>query len=605
MEISKIQTVRVSKHQMVSMEDCFEKIKVLLDKISKSKENIESRHSINRVCCNDIHSSINIPATKKSTMDGYAVNFNSTNVKKEISIVEKIYAGKTVSEEIHKLENITNKCVYLTTGASVPNWCNAIIPIEYTIKSKNNNCINILEDFKLTEKKFIRDVGSDLKQGDVILNANSIINTSDITMLLSCKIPHICVYKQPIIGLISTGDEIYDLYSKLDKENVLNSDDFMVDSNKEMIRQMLIQSCYIDPKNILDFGNLSDNYDLTEEKIRSIDGKCDILISSGGVSMGEKDLVKLYLENNSDTAEIIFGRLNMKPGKPTTLAKINNMLFFALPGNPVSCFVTFHLLISYAINLFQNQIKFPLKSITAKLQHLYNLDIERPEYARGFIYFNSSELELQVLINGNQQSSRIRSAQNSNCLISLPKGNESKMQIKSDEIVECLLLNLGSNQIGSMDSNGVKELLSHCNIEKTSVVKGEDECRCKIEQDTIETTTSNFKKKTESQSPRKNLKESRIFTVGLLTISDRASKGEYKDESTPKMEEFFGHFKDKYLVKIKRVVPDEKDQISESLIEFSDIEKMDLVSFKNYITIYIMHFWRNRTFRKRRYSRSN
>ena len=565
MEINKVQTVRVSNHKMMDMDECYEKIKSLFteEEISKRVENIETRNSINRISSSDVFSSINIPSNRKSTMDGFAVQFKTTDVKQPLEVVDKIFAGKAISQELQNIQNANNKCVYITTGASLPNWCDSVIPIEYTILNKENN-ISILEDIVLAEKTFIREIGSDLKKGDIVLSSNSVITVSDITMLISCKITHVSVYKQPVVGLISTGDEIYDLYNHSSNKLNLESDDFMVDSNKEMLKQMLIQSCHLNPNNIIDFGNLSDNYDLTEEKINNINGECDFLISSGGVSMGERDLIKLYLENNRDKINILFGRLNMKPGKPTTLAKLSKTIFFAFPGNPVSCFVTFNLLFCYSVNLFQNNTRFPLKSIDVKLHHEYTLDNERPEYARGIIYYNSADCELQVVINGNQQSSRIRSAQNTNCLVYLPKATSTKKEIKFNESVKCLLLNLGTNSLGSKSAEEVKELLQVLNL-NTKMLK-QDECLCSdVNSNSQNPSHNNFHKNKSGVvgiSPECKRIESRIFTVGLITISDRASKGEYKDESTPCMEDFFNHFNEKYIVKIKKLVPDEKDEIA-------------------------------------------
>ena len=210
MEISKIQTVRTSNHQMMSMDDCFDNIKSLISKLNKIGENIETRNTINRINTSNIYSPINIPETRKSTMDGYSLNLDSINLNQNIIVIDKVFAGKSTNEGKESVYDRnfdkTNKCVYITTGASVPDWCDTIIPIEFTLPviEKNKYEIKIIDTFKPTKNKFIREIGSDLKKCDLVLHSNSIVNCSDITMLLSCTISHINVYKQPTIGLIST-----------------------------------------------------------------------------------------------------------------------------------------------------------------------------------------------------------------------------------------------------------------------------------------------------------------------------------------------------------------------------------------------------------------
>jgi gephyrin len=138
------------------------------------------------------------------------------------------------------------------------------------------------------------------------------------------------------VGVLSTGNEIvpYDL-SELNYGQVR-------DSNRVMLSLLLKQhGC-----TVKDYGICKDNETELDEKLRTILSECDMVITSGGVSMGDHDFVKPWVEKNG---QVLFGRLNMKPGKPTTLGKINDKLVFALPGNPVSCFVTFHLLVARAL----------------------------------------------------------------------------------------------------------------------------------------------------------------------------------------------------------------------------------------------------------------
>ena len=139
------------------------------------------------------------------------------------------------------------------------------------------------------------------------------------------------VYQKPVIGLISSGNELVDA-----SEAVL-PDGKIRDSNKAMLQAFLAEANH-DRFMVKDYGCMRDSGQEIDEIMVKATEECDIVVTSGGVSMGKKDLIKPYLEARG---QVFFGRLNMKPGKPTTFGKIGNCLVFSLPGNPVSCFVTF------------------------------------------------------------------------------------------------------------------------------------------------------------------------------------------------------------------------------------------------------------------------
>ena len=137
-----------------------------------------------------------------------------------------------------------------------------------------------------------------------------------------------------------------------------------------MIKAILQSYGFYDVKS---YGIIIDTWELIDQTITHMLSECDIIITSGGVSMGEKDLMKPYLESKG---EILFGRLNMKPGKPTTLARINTQLIFAFPGNPVSCFVTAHLFISRALKIISGDQNYQFPLIKVKITKEIRLDKE-------------------------------------------------------------------------------------------------------------------------------------------------------------------------------------------------------------------------------------
>ena len=187
------------------------------------------------------------------------------------------------------------------------------------------------------------------------------------------RVKGIKVFRKPVIGLLSTGNELVDASSAELEDGKIR------DSNKLMLKSIIKE--YQIASEVKDFGTVSDREDSLHEAMQKATKECDIVVTSGGVSMGELDLVKPYVENNG---KVFFGRLNMKPGKPTTFGQINRALVFALPGNPVSAFVTAHLfLVTTAKKLAGQHDSYDWQSMNVQLiPRNVKVDPERPEYHR-------------------------------------------------------------------------------------------------------------------------------------------------------------------------------------------------------------------------------
>ena len=187
------------------------------------------------------------------------------------------------------------------------------------------------------------------------------------------RVKGIKVFRKPVIGLLSTGNELVDASSAELEDGKIR------DSNKLMLKSIIKE--YQIASEVKDFGTVSDREDSLHEAMQRATKECDIVVTSGGVSMGELDLVKPYVENNG---KVFIGRLNMKPGKPTTFGQINRALVFALPGNPVSAFVTAHLfLVTTAKVLAGQHDSYDWQSMNVQLiPRNVKVDPERPEYHR-------------------------------------------------------------------------------------------------------------------------------------------------------------------------------------------------------------------------------
>lgn len=222
------------------------------------------------------------------------------------------------------------------------------------------------------------------------------------------------VYKKAIIGLLSSGNELVECH-----EDGELADGKIRDSNKPMMKGLLIQSG-VSPNQIRDFGSMSDDSEDIHTKMQEALKEVDILVTTGGVSMGKRDLIKPYVEA---TGEVFFGRLNMKPGKPTTFGRIGGALVFALPGNPVSCFVTFQLFVLPSIKLLSGSSEDSVHPLMLKVSlqpAKVKLDAERPEYHRAVAVQDASTAKVFAFSTGSQLSSRLLSAKSVNCLVYLP-----------------------------------------------------------------------------------------------------------------------------------------------------------------------------------------
>jgi molybdenum cofactor synthesis domain-containing protein len=356
--------VIVSKYRMVEMNDAFKMLKDYFLGLEKHVVEVDITKSQNYICAEDVFSKYDVPRTNTSMMDGYGIDTTKVS-DSTLDVVKAIYAGDNEGENIESI----NKCIYVTTGSSLPANINCVVPIEKVEQIEYNKRIKLLCELKVDQ--FIRHTGTDVEKGQKLLNINDTISITDISLLSSTGINRVKVYKLPRIGLMSTGNEICDI----DNINM----NYTVDTNRVSIK-LILNSLYpnID---IVDYGIIQDEWEsIVNAFDKAVDDGVDMLITSGGVSMGERDLVKKFLEKNGN---IVFGRLNMKPGKPTTFATYKSLAVMGLPGNPVSFVVCSYLIVSYALKLFQNQDVFPFRMIRAKLMGNHNIDTERPEYSRG------------------------------------------------------------------------------------------------------------------------------------------------------------------------------------------------------------------------------
>lgn len=387
----------------------------------------------------DMKSSVNIPPFPTSVKDGYAVQTVDGAGRR------RVLATSTAGTLPNKLTVQSGSCIRISTGAPVPMGADAVVPVENTeliSSTPSGEEIEISITQKPTFGQDIRSVGCDIKKGQIILKEGSILGPASLGILASVGYRDVPVLRKANVALLSTGDELIEAGESSREGKIW-------DSNKTSLAALLCQSNI----EFIDLGIAKDEpTDVYNKLVEAFDKDIDVLITTGGVSMGEKDVLKRVIEVGFE-GKIHFGRVNIKPGKPMTFItcewKGSKKFIFALPGNPVSAFVTCFLFVLPAIHVFSGyKVKLHNirmldlhKHLNAILKISKSLQLDsRPEYARGYLTFDSGSPQVELII-GSQSSSRLLSVRDANSLVILPPKTPQRTFIKPNEIVTVILIN--------------------------------------------------------------------------------------------------------------------------------------------------------------------
>ncbi|MBS82967.1 MAG: molybdopterin molybdenumtransferase MoeA [Gammaproteobacteria bacterium] len=395
----------------ISPEYALKKINRIIKPISKY-EKINLKDALDRITAESIKSTINIPSFKNSAMDGYAVNLNDRNFKKQ-RILKEVgisYAGTPYKKKLKRGETIR-----VMTGALIPTNANAVIMQEMVKKSEN--LITFPENIKLNQN--VRKIGEDIKKSEIVIKKGNKLDYIDLGIISSIGRKNIKVVKKPKIGFLSTGDELVSLGKKLKNGQ-------LYDSNRYMLHGLLSKL----PVIIKDFGVVKDNKKDLEKKLLLASKQCDLLITTGGVSVGDADYVRDILNN---IGKINFWKISIKPGRPLAFGKIKNTIFFGLPGNPVSVIVTFQVFVISAIERLISQIHQDKFTIKAQTKSKLSKKKGRVEFQRAI--FNQQDGKFYVCSTGSQGSNLLKSLSQANCYIKL---DEDVDVINEGDIVEII-----------------------------------------------------------------------------------------------------------------------------------------------------------------------
>jgi len=330
--------------------------------------------SIGRILAKDIHSKINVPGFDNSSMDGYTIALDENNTSmtnQSFDVVDRITAGSTGNEL--KRGNAAR----IFTGAPIPPGANTVVMQEECQASDDGSQITIKRAINLKEN--IRPTGNDILKNDVILSAGKKIEPQDIALAASVGIAELEVFKKLKAGVFFTGDELVEPGKPLTPGKIYNSNRYA------LVALLNKAGC-----DVINLGNIKDNLDSTCNALERLSSECDLIITSGGVSVGEEDHVKPAVEKLS------LWRIKMKPGKPLAYGQVRNIPFIGLPGNPVSSFVTYCIFALPFIKKMQGNSNFKTETIKVKANFDCKRAKPRREFARVRIDY-SSEIPLANL----------------------------------------------------------------------------------------------------------------------------------------------------------------------------------------------------------------
>lgn len=379
-------------------------------KCLQTAESLPILASCGRVLAEPIASSIDVPPLDNSAMDGYALRHADLDGS-WLTVSQRIPAGQIGAP----LQPGTAARIF--TGAPIPPGADTVVMQEDT--ECQGDAIRITDPL-IKHGQYIRPKGQDVARGCEVLSAGKRLTPQDIGVLASIGVAHVAVYRPLAVAVISTGDELVEPGQPLGEGQIYNSNRFMLSA--------LLQSLGC---KVIDGGIIADDFNRTSEQLRLLATQVDVLISSGGVSVGEEDHVKAVVES---LGALTFWKLNIKPGKPVAFGRVAQTPFFGLPGNPASSFVTFCLLARpYLLKAMGQQAIEPLM-INAKADFQTSKPGSRQEYIRALVSDRNGEVWVERY--HNQSSGVLLSTSWANALAVIEPG----VTVQQGDSIAVLLL---------------------------------------------------------------------------------------------------------------------------------------------------------------------
>ncbi|MFQ6023012.1 MAG: gephyrin-like molybdotransferase Glp [Acidiferrobacterales bacterium] len=387
----------------LSVDEALRRIEAAVEPVS-GVEKLALRSALGRILANDILSPVNVPSHTNSAMDGYAVAAGDlpNSGTAALSVVGTSWAGRPFAGVVHQ-----GQCVRIMTGATMPEGVDTVIMQEHV--QREGDVIRVGTGHKAGQN--VRAAGEDLVKGEVALTAGKQISPAELGLLASLGIGEVAVQRRVRVAFFSTGDELRSIGEPLSEGEIY-------DSNRYSLYGMLSRLGV----EIIDMGVVRDDREATKEAFIQAARNADAIVTSGGVSVGEADYVKETLDILGDVG---FWQIAMKPGRPLAFGRVQDAVFFGLPGNPVSVMVTFYQFVEPALRRMMGQTDVhPVPVFKVRCASRLKKSRGRTEFQRAILERDTNG-ELVVRSTGQQGSGLLHSMSAANCFVILPQDAET------------------------------------------------------------------------------------------------------------------------------------------------------------------------------------
>ena len=387
--------------ELLSVDQARQRILELVQPLA-GVERLALRDTLDRILAEELCSNLDVPPTDNSAMDGYAL-CAADLAGREIAELELVGAALAGAPYVGALGS--GQCVRITTGAVLPEGADSVVMQEQT--EKRGGRIHIARVPTIGEN--VRRAGEDVRRGDTVLGPATRITPAELGLMASVGTSEITVHRRVRAAFFSTGDELRGVGEPLSTGEIY-------DSNRYTLHGMLRRAGV----DALDMGVIRDRREDVRRAFRDAAQLADVIITSGGVSVGEADFVKQTLE---ELGQVGFWRIAMKPGKPLAVGRIGSAYFFGLPGNPVSVMATFYQFVLPALQRLGGAQPEPPMILRVPCTTALQKTAGRTEYQRG-ILTNDGNGNFSVSTTGLQGSHVLTSMSRANCFIILPAGSK-------------------------------------------------------------------------------------------------------------------------------------------------------------------------------------
>lgn len=389
---------------MISVQEAFSILQANLPLLPQTEYSLFQARK--HILAESLLSPINMPPFRQSAMDGYALCLHDVL---QYEIIGEVKAGDS-----HAVELLPGQAVKIFTGAAVPDSAQAVIQIEKVTA----NGTELLLDETIESETNVRPIGEQISAGDLALEKGTLLNAAAIGFLAGLGFTKVSVYQKPKVGIVVTGNELSKPGTPLEYGKVYESNGIML--------QSALMDGYYDSVTLYE---VNDDFENTKNKLHEALTNNDVVLVSGGISVGDYDFVARALKELG--VETLFYKVNQKPGKPLFAGKLNDKMVFALPGNPAACLTCFYVYVLPTLAILSGAEANYQQAVLLSIVHDYEVKNTRSQFLKA----NITDGEAEILTH--QNSSMLNSFSVANGLVYVPDGH---YELKKGDKVEVYLL---------------------------------------------------------------------------------------------------------------------------------------------------------------------